>query len=171
MDLEIKYELSDWKEFQKFIEKRACKESWAWWDSMWFSFLLWFAVSFLLFSFFQSDAGFSWPTALIVGLLSLYFVALLVLNGIKVRRACLPAEGGSFLDCHKFAIDDDGIRSIGSGYEARHKWSSVHRVENTEKAIYVFIDSVSAFIFPRSKVKNPEELLAVINRNVTNKGR
>lgn len=167
MELEIQYDLSDWKSFQDFVEKRICKESKAWWDSAWLSFLLWFVVALVFFAFFRSDASFSWPTAAIVAFVLLYFVALLILNGVKAKRACQPAEGGSFLRRHKFLVDDDGITTIGADYESKHKWAIVQRVEKTGQAIYVFIDSIHAFIFPLSKVASPEELLAIIDRNVT----
>ena len=167
MELEINYELSDWLEFHKFLERRICRDSRAWWDSLWVSFLVWFLVAFSFFTFFQSNAEFSWPTAFIVALVSLYFVTQLVLGAIKVKRACQPMASGTFLGHHKFIVGEGGIKSTGADYEATHNWSAVQRVENTDKAIYVFIDSSSAFIFPRSKVENPEELLAVINKNVT----
>jgi hypothetical protein len=167
MELEIKYELSDWKTFQEFVEKRICKESKAWWDSMWVNLLLWFLLALTFFIFFQSGTGFNWPTAAIVAFALLYFFASIALNGIKAKRACQPSEGGAFLRHHKFIVNDEGITTIGADYEAKHKWSIVQRIENTEEAIYIFIDTIHAFIFPLSKVANPKELLAVINKNVT----
>lgn len=167
MELEIEYELSDWKTFQAYVEKRACKEGEMWWDSGWLSFILWFAVAFIFLTFFQDNIDFSWPTAVIVAFVILYFFGMAILNGIKIKRACQPLEGGSLLGRHKFIINDDGIISAGAGYEAKHAWSIVKRVEHTENAIYVFIDSTLAFIFPLSKVENAKELLAIIESNVT----
>lgn len=169
MELEIEYELSDWKTFQEFVEKRVCKESKAWWDSIWVKSLLWFMLAFVFFMFFQSDAGFEWPTAAIVAFVLLYFFALTILDGVKAKRACQPADGGAFLRRHKFIINDEGITTTGTDYEAKHSWAIIQRFEKTEKAIYLFIDSVHAFIFPLSKVESPEELLAVINKNVTSR--
>lgn len=91
----------------------------------------------------------------------------MVLSGVKAKRTCQPSEGGAFLSKHKFVISDDGIRTIGVAYEANHKWSMVRRVEITEKAIYLFIDSINALVFPLSKISNSEGLMTLINKNVT----
>ncbi len=167
MELEIEYELSDWKDFQSFLETAICKESKQWWESMWINLIIWFVVAFVFFAFFQSNVDFSWPTAGIVSFGLLLCFALMLLSGVKAKRACQPSEGGAFLSKHKFVISDDGIITIGSAYEANHKWSMVRRVENTEKAIYLFIDSINALVFPLSKISNPEGLMALINKNVT----
>lgn len=166
MELEIQYELSDWKDFQSYFQKKIYRESKAWWESAWVNFILWFIVASVFFVFFQSGATFSWPTAAISAFVLIYFFALMVLSGIKAKRACQPIEGGSFLSPHKFVITDDGIITAGECCESSHKWPGVLRVEKTEKAIYLFVDSINALIFPLSKVPNPEELETIINKNV-----
>ena len=167
MELEIEYELADWLDFQSYIEKAIYKESKQWWDSMWVKITVWFIVFFLFFAFFQSDINFSWPTAGLVASVLVFYYALMVLNGMKAKRACQPIAGGVFLSRHKFIISDDGIKTIGTAYEAIHKWDIVRRIEKTDKALYLFIDSIHAFIFPLSKVSSIESLEALIKKNVT----
>ncbi|WP_444995517.1 YcxB family protein [Aliikangiella sp. IMCC44359] len=167
MELEIEYELSDWIEFQSHLEKTIFREPRRWWDSWWVNMIVWFLVAFVFFGFFQSDSNFSWETAGIVAFVLIFYFALMVLNGVKAKRACQPISGGAFLTKHKFVISDDGIKTKGAAYEANHKWDIVQRVEKTDRAIYLFIDSIHALIFPLSKVSSIESLEALIKKNVT----
>ena len=166
MELEIEYELSDWKDFQSHLEKTIYKKSKQWWESMWVNLIIWLAVAFVFFSFFQSNVGFHWPTAGIMVFGFIFYFVLLVLNGIKAKRACQPVLGGAFLNKHKFILSDDRIITVGKAYEANYNWSMVQRVEKTEKSIYLFIDSIHALILPLSKVSDCEALMALIDKNI-----
>lgn len=169
MELEIEYDLSDWKNFQEFFGKKVCNEARAWWDSMWVNAAIWIVVALVYYAFARSGTDFSWPTAFIVIFFLLLIFGFLVLNGVKMRQAVRPSQGGIFLRRHKFQVNDDGIAVTSAGYEAKYDWTAVRAVEKTDNAIYLFIDSVNAFIFPLSKVGDANELMSVIERNVTSR--
>lgn len=167
MELHIKYEISDWKEYQSHLERKFCKDTKAWWESMWVNIILWFIIAAVFFAYFQSNTKFSWHTAGIVSFALITFFAIMISNSIKFKRLCQPSESGAFLASHKFVVNDEGISCSGEFYDSLHKWSAIKNYENTDKAIYLYIDSVNAFIFPKHKVKDHESLLGIIETNVT----
>lgn len=166
MQIEIKYELSDWKEFQSFIEKTVYTEKKQWWESIWVNSIFWLIAVYIFLTIFQSGRSFSWPTAGVVTFVFVLYFVQILLNGAKAKRACQPMYGGSFLANHMFEIDETGIGVKGDYYESKYKWNSVKRVEKTEKVIYLFIDSINAFIFPLSRIPNLEVFESLINEYV-----
>lgn len=169
MELEIEYDLSDSNEFNDFFRKKVCAEAKAWWDSAWVSVVIWIVVALAFYAFARSGTKFSWPTAFIVAFFLLLIFGFLVLNSVKMRRAVRPSEDGIFLRRHKFQVTDAGIAVASAGYEARYDWTSIYSVEKTDKAVYLFLDTANAFIFPLSKVGDAEAFISVIERNVTSR--
>jgi magnesium-transporting ATPase (P-type) len=167
MEIQINYELSDWKSYQSHLERKLCKDGKVWWESMWVNIILWFIIAIVFFIYFQSNTAFSWPTAGVVAFSLITFFGIFLSNGIKLKKACQPSETGSFLSAHSFVINDQGISSSGEFYESQHKWEAIQRYEYTDDAIYLYIDSINAFIFPRQKVQEYESLLKIIEKNVT----
>lgn len=154
MEKTFRYEKEDWKKFQSYMEKYACKSNKMWFESLWFNFFSWLVIGFVFFSFFQSKKVFDWPTAGIVAFFFILVYAQLILSGMKVRRLCAPSEGGLFIGEHRFKFDENCIYSEGSGYTATHNWSVVKRIIKTDEAIYLFLDNAYAYIFPLSQIED-----------------
>lgn len=168
MELNINYEKEDWKDFQSFLEKYLCKEAKAWYDSFWFNMAVWFVIAFVFFTFFKSGVEFSWATAGIVSFFFVFIYMKMILVAKKYKKAFEPLSGGVFIGKHDFVFGDDGFSSKGNGYNGFHNWGLIKKIENTEKAIYLFIDSAYAFIFPKSKLNDPDEFHRFVLSKVKN---
>lgn len=157
MEILVNLDIKDWTAYQAHLEKSLSVRNKPWFDGFWFNLISWFVMSTVFFTFFQSSDEFNWSTAGIVTCLFVFIYIQSFFRGIKIKRAFEPLPDGSFCGRHKFNFDDSGICSEGDGYHAEHKWSLVQRVERTNSAIYIFIDSTLAFIFPISKLENPDD--------------
>lgn len=163
MHISIKLELEDWLQFQSYIEKELSKAVKSWTDSFWFNFVLWAVIAFFFMSVFQNTSEIHWPTA---GVVSAFFILLFILfffNLAKLKKAFAPSESGVFIGEHHFVFDEDGIKSKGQGYEGSHDWSIVKRIERTNGMILIFLDTAYAYVFPESKLENPELFYNYIN--------
>ena len=169
MEQIFKYQKEDWQIFQSYLEKDLCKSTKMWYESSWFNMVLWFIIALVFFTFFQVTSEFSWPTAGIVSFFFVFIFGQLVLNGLKFKKLCSPSKEGTFIGEHRFKFDEEGIHSEGDGYRAIHNWSVVKRVVKTDKAMYLFLDSALAYIFPLSQLEDPEKFYEYIGlkANVT----
>lgn len=170
MKIRVRYDKEDWEKFQAFLVKDVRRTTKTWWDSAWFNFISWFVIAFLFLTVFQTMTEFSWPSAGITGLLFTYIYVQFVLNGIRYKRDYAPSEHGTFIGEHVFNFSDDTIQSSGKGYEASHSWDVVKRVERTSDAIYVFIDTAYAYIFPAAKLADPDNFYHYVSQKADGSG-
>lgn len=168
MKLNLSYKKSDWHEFQSFLVKRVCKESKSWYDSTWFNIVVWFITSIIFFTYFQSTNEFNWATAGIVSIFFIFIYAQTILSNIKLRKAMEPSAHGSFIGEHHFEFTESGVKSEGKGYSSFHEWGVFNEVVVSESAIYLFMDSFYAFIFPSGQLENAREILALLEGKVKN---
>lgn len=158
MEISIQLEAEDWRQFQKFLEKEIPKKVKHWSGGFWFNVALWTLIA-LTFSFmFRSGEDFHWPTAGFVAVTFVVMFALFVYNLVQQGKAYAPAEDGVFVGEHHFVFDEKGIATKGEGYDARHSWSTVKRIERVNGMILIFLDTAYAFVLQESKLDNPEAL-------------
>ncbi|MCP4551300.1 MAG: YcxB family protein [Bacteroidetes bacterium] len=163
MNISIKLEVKDWYQFQSYLEKEIPKTMKSWTNSFWFNLVLWAVLGFVFMLIFQNTGKVHWPT---VGVVSTFFIlmfALFVFNLYKYKRACAPSKSGVFIGEHRFIFDEEGIKAQGQGYESSHNWTLVQRIERANGIIIIFLDTAYAYIFPESKLENPEQLYNYIN--------
>ncbi|MCF6262972.1 MAG: YcxB family protein [Xanthomonadales bacterium] len=158
MDISIKLEVEDWYQFQSYLAKELPKAVKSWTNSFWFGLIVWAAIAILFMSVSQITSEFHWPTASIVSVFFILLFALYIFNLIKFKKACAPSEAGAFIGDHQFVFDEEGIKSQGYGYEGKHSWLLVQRIERTNGMILIFLDTAYAFVFPESKLEDPEQL-------------
>ncbi|MEW8587059.1 MAG: YcxB family protein [Candidatus Thiodiazotropha sp.] len=160
----IKLEVGDWYKFQSYLEKEIPRRTAkSWMNGFWFNLVLWGVIAFFFMAIFQNTGDFHWPTA---GVASAFFILMFILfifNLTKFKKAYAPSENGVFVGEHRFVFDEEGIKSQGQGYKAMHSWSLVQRIERSNGMIFIFMDSAYAYVFPESKLKNPEEFYKYIN--------
>lgn len=75
----------------------------------------------------------------------------------ELRRKCEPSDEGIFVGEHKFIFDEEGIQSQGKGYKSSLAWSVVRKIERGRGMILVYQDTENAYVFPESKLDNPNE--------------
>jgi len=166
MELNIRYEKDDWIAFQSYLEKEMCKSTKSWHDSMWVNFVIWLVIAFTFFSYFQSGLTFSWSTAGIVSFFFIFIYAQIFLSSIKIKEAFRPLEGGTFLGEHQFTFDNEYIHTKGKGYKASHSWGVITRLKKSDEGIYLFLDSAYAYIFPLSKLENPDQFYQYVTEKI-----
>jgi hypothetical protein len=162
MEITVDLGIQDWKKYQAYIEKNISSKTKMWFDSSWFNTILWFVIAIVFFTFIQGTDKFNWPTAGIVTFFFVFIYIQLLFSGIKFKKGFEPLEGGSFCRRHIFKFDDNGIHSEGDDYQCSQRWSLVQRIERTDEAIYIFIDSAMAYIFPTQQLENPDEFYEFI---------
>jgi len=163
MDISIKLEVKDWYQFQSYLEKAIPKTAKSWTNSFWFNLVLWAVLAFFFMTIFQNTGEVHWPSAGVASAFFIFMFILFIFNLNKFKRACAPSENGVFVGEHRFVFDEEGIKSKGQGYEASHSWSLVQRIERTNGMILIFLDTAYAYVFPETKLKNPEEFYNYIN--------
>jgi len=171
MDIQITLEKEDWKRYQSYIERELPKHLKTWMNSFWVNMLVWMIIAFIFMSIYRQFTSFHWPTAISVGIFFILIAALFFLNLFKIRKAFEPSEKGSFCGEHFFKFTDQGIESKGSGYKGSHSWAIVKKVERVQGMILIYIDTAYAFVFPESKLIDPDGLFKYISErysNVTN---
>lgn len=167
----MKLDTDDWYKFQSYLQTEIPKSADTGISSSSFNILLWLTITFIFMAIFQNLATVHWPTA---GLISALFIGVIgywfhSCNNIK--KAFAPTESGTFLGEHQFLINEEGIASSGRGYELKHTWPAVQRVERRKGLIVVFTDAAYGYVFPESKLENPDELYHFIteqHRNQSN---
>jgi len=162
MEILVNLGIQDWKNYQAYLEKDISSRKKLWFDSFWFNLISWFVIAIVFFTFIQGTDEFNWSTAGVVAFFFIFIYIQLILSSIKFKKGFEPLQSGSFCGRHAFRFDDDGIYSEGEGYHGTHKWSLVQRIERTNDAIYIFIDSALAFILPVSQLENPDEFYEFI---------
>jgi len=168
MEIQITLQKEDWKQYQGYIEKELPKHLKTWMDSTWINMLIWMVIAFVFMSIFNQHSTFHWPTAISVGVFFIIIWALFIFNMFKVRRAFEPSEQGTFCGSHQFSFDDHGISSEGMGYKGTHSWEVVKKIERAQGLIMIYLDTAYAYVFPESKLNDPDGFYKYISERHSN---
>jgi hypothetical protein len=171
MEIQITLQKEDWKLYQSYIEKALPKQQKTWMDSFWINLFVWMGLAMVFMAIFQSFSHFHWPTAASVAIFFVLIFVLFLFNMFKIRKAFEPLESGIFCGRHKFTFTSDGIITEGKGYEGHHSWEIVKKIERAPGMILIYLDKVYAYVFPESKLDDPDEFYNYISEqysNVTN---
>ena len=163
MDISINLDVEDWYRFQSYLERELPKTKKSWTNSIWFNLVLWAVLAFFFISIFQNTNEIHWPTAALVSGFFILLFILFLFNMAKLKKAYAPSQTGVFIGEHQFVFDEEGIKSNGQGYEGKHSWSLVQRIVRSNGMILIFLDTAYAYVFPESKLENPEQLYNYIN--------
>lgn len=163
MEIEITLEKEDWRRFQSYIEKQLWKQQKNWTDGFWVNIVFWALMAALLMKFFHRFSEFHWPSGLFVFVIFGLIAIMYFYKANKLRRAFEPMESGGFCGKHKFVFTDEEILSEGEGYQGRHAWKIVKRVERGNGMILVFLDTIHAYVFPEGKLTEPDEFYEYVS--------
>jgi len=106
----------------------------------------------------------------------IYFLITLVLfGGLYIglmflyinRTGKIPTENGSILGLKKYIITEEGFMHEGEFHKGIHHWGGIISIEMSKKNIFIFTDSIAAYIIPRRyfESKEKEELFIEEIRN------
>lgn len=156
MEIEITLEKEDWRRFQSYIEKELYKQKKNWIDGFWVNLVAWAFMTSLFMWAFDKFSDFHWPTAVFVLAIFILITLMYFFKVYKIRKAYEPMESGIFCGKHKFIFTDEEIISEGEGYQGRHAWKIVKRVERGNGIILIFLDTIHAYVFPEGKLVDPD---------------
>jgi hypothetical protein len=162
MEIEIDLQKEDWKKYQSYIERELPRRHKTWLDNFWVSFFVWTFMTIIFMMIYRSFTYFHWPTATFVATCFIFISALFFFNIYKARLAFEPLDAGAFCGTHKFVFSEQSIISEGKGYDARHSWMIVKRVERAAGMILIYMDTAFAFVFPESKLSDPDKFYQFI---------
>lgn len=163
MEISIKLKKEDWSLFQKHLEKELPKTIKSKTNSFWFNLILWAVIAFIFLSIFHNISQIHWPTAGFVSVFFILFLGLFFFNLAKMRKAYEPSDNGVFTGEHSFSFNEAGITSKGQGYEGRHSWSIVKKIDRANGMILVYLDTAYAYIYPENQLDNPDQFYKYIN--------
>lgn len=168
MEIQITLQKEDWKLYRGYIEKELPKHLKTWMDGFWVNMLSWILVSFVFMSIFNKYSEFHWPTAISLGVFFIIISALFFFGMFKIRRAFEPSEDGMFCGDHLFTFDDYGVKSQGKGYESFHSWEVVKKIERAQGMVMIYLDTAYAYVFPESKLNDPDGFYNFISDRYSN---
>lgn len=160
------YSKDDYLKFQRFLEKDLSNKK-SFLTNFIIDYVVIFIFIFIYFRYFSGSELFSWETALLVATFFILIYLKILLIALKYRNSFTPSDKGPFIGEHRFKFDDSSIYSEGVGFQASHSWLIVKRIEKTENAIYVFLDSASAFVFPLAQIDNPIQFYDYLNSKIS----
>lgn len=163
MEIKINLQKEDWRRYQSYIGKALPNNRKTWMDSFWVNMFVWMVVGIVFMTIFRKFSHFHWPTAVSVAIFFVIISALYFFNCVKIRKAFEPLESGTFCGDHKFTFSSKGIASEGEGYEGCHSWRIVKNIERASGMILIYLDTAQAYVFPESKLDNPDEFYNYIS--------
>ena len=161
--IEITYEKEDWFGFQNCLENEILNNIKTPFDNFWVGLTIWILIGFMSMFVFQKMSEFHWPSAIYVAVICVILFLLLVRHLTKMKNAFSPMDSGCFIGTHTYTITETGIESNGVGYRGHHDWSLVHKIMRANGLIILFIDTANAFIFPESKLEDPDAFYNYVN--------
>jgi len=156
MIFEIKLDKKDWYNFQSYLCRTLSKKGRTWIDNFWVNIGIWIVIGFLASIYIKKYGDIHWPTFILVAILVSIFFALNKYSAIVKSKVFDPSSEGTFCGLHTFTLSEFGIESKGQGYVSQHSWDVVKHVERQNDVIIIFIDTAFAYVFPESKLKDPD---------------
>ena len=168
MEINIEMDKQDWKNFQSYIERELPRKYRTWMHGFWVNQFIWIIVVAVSIIIFQANHTIHWPTAILISILFILIFVRFLFKMNKIRKAFEPLEEGFICGSHKFVFNDYGIETEGNGYNGQHSWKTVKSIERARGMIMIFIDTSFAFVFPESKLDNPDAFYIYIVEQFTN---
>lgn len=154
MEVTLHIDRADWERFQSFLVASLHKGRPFRIDSSSVAILI--AVLATAFLVYVVDAHLQ--TLVAVTGLFLFGIVVYFWEQAKLRERLQPLDDGWMLGQRRFRFSDDGMIVVSPNSEAFISWNAVRKIERAPGAIYIFVDSVAAFILPDDKVANAEKL-------------
>lgn len=84
---------------------------------------------------------------------------LFICKRMKKRIMSYPESKEGILGERSIEIDELGIYQVGSVSQSSYKWSGVRSVEQNEEYIFIFVDTIMAYIIPKRSFVSKKESL------------
>lgn len=168
MEIEYKFDINDWMEFQKNYMKNSkqFKRS---------KLFITLSVPFTFGILTLLDllkGKFNLVLFVLLALISFFWILLYpkrvdknTFN--KAKKVIEDGDNSGIIGQHKLIINDEGILQIKPDSEQKIKWRGIKKVEDLENYYFLYTSSISAIIIPKNKISNSiEELDKLIKKNI-----
>lgn len=81
----------------------------------------------------------------------------------SVKRKTTPKASGFIMRDKTFTINSQGVRSRCENSEYFCNWSMILKIEESDKAIYLFFENFAAFIFPKYQLEDCKVMLNTLH--------
>lgn len=109
-------------------------------------------------------------TIIIVGpLFGLIYIGGMTFLMIQTKK--LPSDNGTILGRKKFIVTDEGLIEESENNKNLQKWKGIRSVETNNNSVFIFIDSIAAYIIPKRFFKDEIEqqnFIRIISEKIKN---
>lgn len=136
--------LADWRAYQRVCALRVRQRQTR--ANRWPFIALWLAVALataVVVAAMELDLH---RTSVTLGVI--FGVALMIAAQRRAMGLSRPREGGSFLSTSEHEFSAEGVTSIKTGARSFNQWQRVIEVTATAEHIYVWLDTLSAYVIP-----------------------
>lgn len=154
--------LADWRAYQRVCALRVRQRQTS--AGRWPFIALWLAIAFgagVVISATNLDLQ---RMSLMLGVI--LGIALMLTAQRRAMRITQPQEGGSFLSPSEHEFSAEGITSTRSAARSFSQWQRVSDVTNTSEHIFIWLDTLSAYVIPVRDLpegRTAEQVLAAFN--------
>jgi hypothetical protein len=136
--------LADWRAYQRVCALRVRQRQTR--ANRWPFIALWLAVALAAAAVVAAMKLDLHRTSVTLGVI--FGVALMIAAQRRAMRLTQPREGGSFLSSSEHEFSAEGITSIRTGARSFNQWQRVSEVTATAEHIYIWLDTLSAYVIP-----------------------
>lgn len=151
----------DYLSFTDYAFKRLCTPQQKGGSAFIKNVIIWCVLTIAFMFIFQIDSislsSFHWPSAAIVALPFVVFIAAYYINMRKLRQSSIPKGNGLMLGEKTVEFGADGITEINPVGRCFYKWESVDAVEENNGDLYIFLDKLLAIIIPSASFSSDIE--------------
>jgi len=165
MEIVINLDKEDWKKFVRYLGRELSKANRSCGKDFFFAFFYWMIVGLIILLMQKFVGGFHWPTAGIAFVVFVFILLFLIIDRKRNKNPFEPSAEGMFVGEHKFIFDERGAQMQGKGYESKYIWTAFKKIERAQGMILIYVDTAMAFIFPETKLSNPDEFYNFIAKH------
>ncbi|OYU96584.1 MAG: hypothetical protein CFE21_09380 [Bacteroidetes bacterium B1(2017)] len=83
----------------------------------------------------------------------------------------LPLSNGSILGKRKFSVTEEGLIEESDTNKNLQKWKGIQSIETSQNSIFIFVDTLAAYVIPKRFFKDQteqENFIKLIEENIKN---
>ena len=166
MEFTLKLEKEDWRAFNNYICKKLAAKTKTLFNNFFVNVFAWMIIGFSIVFTIKRLGGIHWPTAAITAMIFVFAYFAMFYRNKKARAAFEPMDNGSFCRERTFKFSEEGM-STGDGIVP---WDLILQIERAQGMIILYLDTVSALVFPERKLEHPDKFydyISALHSNAT----
>lgn len=127
--------------------------------------IVYLIVPFFLEDFKSPKFKYCMGVFIVIAIMWIVFYKKYLNSYMKKRIIKMMDEGDTLKNCGNkvMIISEEGIEDIGEHDQSKLKWDGVYKIEESDKHIFIYTNSMSAYVIPIRALDNKERFLDVLN--------